>query len=167
VSTGDDACETGIVVVGLGEDGLAYVLEDASGQYTPNEWAELVAELFDRWEADRVVAEANNGGNLVESNLRAAKKSLPVRLVHASRGKRARAEPVSSLYEQKRVRHLGAFAKLEDQMTTWDANSGALSPDRVDALVWGLTDLMIEHAPPSSSRGHRGQSARATSTSRR
>lgn len=148
VSTGEDACETGIVVVGLGEDGFGYVLEDLSGVYTPGEWAAAVAEAFARWEADRVVAEANNGGNLVEANLRTvANGALPITLVHAARGKRTRAEPIAALYEQKRVRHLGAFAKLEDQMTTWDASSGALSPDRVDALVWGLTFLMIETAP--------------------
>lgn len=145
VSTGEDACETGIVVVGLGEDGFGYVLEDASGIYTPGEWAAKVAELYKRWSADRVVAEANNGGNLVEANLRTVENgALPITLVHASRGKRTRAEPIAALYEQKRVRHLGAFAKLEDQMTTWDASSAALSPDRVDALVWGLTALMIE-----------------------
>lgn len=147
VSTGDDACETGIVVVGLGENDLVYVLDDASGQYSPGEWAAKVKELYDRWQADRVIAEANNGGNLVEANLKTVDAALPVRLVHASRGKRTRAEPVASLYEQGRVRHLGAFPTLEDQMTTWDASGEALSPDRLDALVWGVTALVIDTTP--------------------
>ena len=141
----EQGCETGIVIVGLGALDKAYVLEDLSGQYAPAEWAERVADAYALWKADLIVAEANNGGALVEANLRGHEKGrhLPVKLVHASRGKRARAEPVSTLYEQKRVLHVGAFAELEDQLCTWDASSGAASPDRLDALVWGVTELML------------------------
>ncbi len=154
-SNNDKSCETGIVVVGLGLDGKGYVLEDASGKYSPSEWGAKVIEVYRRWSADRVVAEANNGGNLVEANLRAAilrnrqgdiiarGSHLPVKLVRASEGKRTRAEPVSGLYEQGRVRHVGSFPDLEDQLCSWDASSGQPSPDRLDALVWGLTELFL------------------------
>lgn len=154
-STGEGSNETGIVVVGLGLDGEGYVLEDASGTYSPAEWGARVVEVYRRWEADRVVAEANQGGNLVESNLRVAVlkdeagrvlargEHLPISMVHASKGKRARAEPVSALYEQGRVHHVGAFPELEDQLCGWNATSGEASPDRLDALVWGFTALML------------------------
>lgn len=146
----EEGCETGIVVVGLGALDKAYLLEDLSGQYAPAEWAKRVADAYALWQADLVVAEANNGGALVESNLRGHDdaKNLPVKLVHASRGKRARAEPVSTLYEQKRVLHVGAFPELEDQLCTWDASSSARSPDRLDALVWGVTELMLDSLAP-------------------
>jgi phage terminase large subunit-like protein len=155
-SDDEENCETGIVVVGLGSDGLGYVLDDLSGHYTAAEWGAKVLWGYLNWNADRIVAEANNGGNLVEANIRAAVlkdrsgaiiargSDLPIKRVHASEGKRTRAEPVSSLYEQGRVRHVGLFADLEDQLCTWDARTGAKSPDRLDALVWGLTELMLE-----------------------
>lgn len=155
-TSGEDSAETGILVVALGLDGLGYVLEDASGQYSPAEWGAKVLEVYLRWNADRVVAEVNQGGDLVESNMRVAVlkddttgkvlargENLPISKVHASKGKRARAEPVSALYEQKRVRHVGAFAELEDQLCGWSARSGEASPDRLDALVWGFTELML------------------------
>lgn len=141
-----DAC--GIVVVGLGQDGHARVLEDASvSQPSPERWARAVADAAHRWNADRVVAEANQGGAMVESVLRAASVHLPIRLVHASRGKIARAEPVAALYEAGRVRHIGAFPALEDELTGLDIGGAyhgpGCSPDRADALVWALTELML------------------------
>ncbi|HTH29387.1 MAG TPA: terminase family protein [Sphingobium sp.] len=142
-----DAC--GIVVAGLGADGCAYVIDDASVERsTPEQWARAVAHACHRWGGDRVVAEANNGGAMVASVLRAAEVDMPVRLVHASRGKSARAEPVAALYERGRVHHVGLFARLEDEMCGLLAGGGyagpGRSPDRADALVWALTDLMLK-----------------------
>ncbi len=141
-----DAC--GIVVAGLGADGRAYVLADASVEkMRPEGWARAVAGAAAAYGADRVVAEANNGGAMVESVLRAAEAGLPVKLVHASRGKAARAEPVAALYEAGRVAHRGAFPDLEDEMCGLIAGGGyegpGRSPDRADALVWALTELML------------------------
>ena len=141
-----DAC--GIVVCGCDEEGLATVLADASVERaSPEKWARAVARAAEKWEADRVIAEANQGGAMVESVLRAADVGLPVKLVHASRGKVARAEPVAALYEAGRVRHAGLFAKLEDQLCGLIVGGGyegpGRSPDRADALVWALTELML------------------------
>ena len=145
VSKTEDSDETGIVVVGLGADGHGYVLADLSGKYTPAEWAKRAIRAFDVAEADRIVAEVNQGGDLVVANLRAVDPRVPVKSVRASRGKRTRAEPIASLYEQTRVHHVGVFAQLEDQMVAWDPMlSPHDSPDRMDALVWGLTELMLE-----------------------
>lgn len=143
---GGDAC--GIVVVGLSHDGRAYVLADASVEgLGPEGWARAVAGAAATHGADRVVAEANQGGAMVESVLRAAEAGLPVRLVHASRGKVARAEPVAALYEAGRVVHRGAFPALEDEMCGLVTGGGYVgpgrSPDRVDALVWALSELML------------------------
>lgn len=145
-SAGGDEC--GIVVAALGVDGIARVLADCSvAGAAPDVWAMKVAEAALQWGADRVVAEANQGGAMVESVLRAADQALPVKLVHATRGKIARAEPVAALYAAGRVRHAGLFARLEDQLCgllvggTY-AGPGR-SPDRADALVWALTELML------------------------
>jgi phage terminase large subunit-like protein len=145
-SIGGDAC--GIVAVALGSDGLGYVLEDATvSGVGPEGWARAVAACAARHGADRVVAEKNNGGEMVKSVLIAADAGLLVRLVHASRGKVARAEPVAALYEGGRVRHLGAFPELEDELCGLIAGGGyegpGRSPDRADALVWGLSELMV------------------------
>ena len=145
-SAGGDAC--GIVAVGSGSDGCGYVIEDASvSGASPEGWARAVAACAARTGADRVVAEANNGGEMVKSVLLAADTGLPVRLVHASRGKSARAEPVAALYEGGRVRHVGAFPALEDELCGLIAGGGyegpGRSPDRADALVWALTELML------------------------
>lgn len=146
VTAGGDAC--GIIVAGLGEDGRAYVLDDQSvhGQ-SPEGWARAVAKAARTWEADRVIAEANNGGDMVVSTLRAADVAMPVKRVHASRGKVARAEPVVTLYEAGRVRHAGAFAALEDELCGLVIGGGyegpGRSPDRADACVWALTELML------------------------
>ena len=141
----DDSDETGIVAVGLGVDGHGYVLEDVSLKGHPNEWAQAAVDAFDRHEADRIIAESNNGGEMVEHTIRTVRPGVPIRLVHASRGKRTRAEPVAALYEQGRVHHKrGAeLTALEDQMCSWSASDGEDSPDRIDALVWGLTELMV------------------------
>ncbi len=134
--------ETGIVVAGLGYDGRFYVLGDYSGRYSPEQWASRAVQAYREHKADRVVAERNQGGDLVERNLRTVDRNLPVTTVHAKRGKALRAEPVSSLYEQGRVSHVGSLAALEDQMTAWDPSGDGESPDRVDALVYALTELM-------------------------
>ncbi|PNU04658.1 DNA-packaging protein [Novosphingobium guangzhouense] len=145
-SADGDAC--GIVVAALAADGTAHVLADASVEKAgPERWARAVAATAEAWNADRVVAEANQGGAMVGSVLRAAQVSLPLRLVHASRGKAARAEPVAALYEAGRVRHAGTFAALEDQLCGLLAGGGyqgpGRSPDRADALVWALSELML------------------------
>ena len=141
-----DAC--GIIVAGLGEDGNARVLEDCSVSHpTPERWARGVADAAERWKADRVIAEANQGGAMVESVLRAAAVNMPIRLVHASRGKVARAEPVAALYDAGRVFHAGSFPALEDELTGLQTGGGYKgpnrSPDRADALVWALSELML------------------------
>lgn len=145
-SKNGDAC--GIIVAGLGADGKAYVLADCSVEKaSPETWARKVADAADRFDADRVIAEANQGGAMVKSVLHAAKISLPVRLVHAARGKVARAEPVAALYENDRVHHVGVFPQLEDEMCGLLVGGGyegpGRSPDRADALVWALTELML------------------------
>lgn len=141
-----DAC--GIVVCALCEDGLGRVLADCSVERaSPEKWARAVARAAQHWQADRVVAEANQGGAMVEAVLRAADLTLPVRLVHASRGKVARAEPVAALYEAGRIRHAGQFPHLEDQlcglMAGGEYQGPGRSPDRADALVWALHELML------------------------
>jgi phage terminase large subunit-like protein len=141
VTSGEQSDATGIVVVGtIGNVG--YLVEDLSGRFPPEQWANLAVDAYRRWSADRIVAEANNGGDLVASVLRAVDPNIPVRLVRASRGKRARAEPVSALYEQGRVVHAGTFPELEDELCMWTPDTSE-SPDRMDALVWGLSDLML------------------------
>lgn len=139
VTSGSDSDETGIIVAGLGEDNRYYVLEDESGRYKPDEWANLAVKLYHEHSADRIVAEVNNGGDMVERILRIVDKSVSYRPVRASKGKITRAEPISSLYEQGKVSHVGSLASLEDQMCTYVG--GGNSPDRLDALVWALTDL--------------------------
>ncbi|ATY33333.1 DNA-packaging protein [Sphingomonas psychrotolerans] len=141
-----DAC--GIVAVGLGRDGCGYVLEDATvAGASPEGWARAVVACAARHAADRVVAEKNQGGDMVASVLRGADSGLPVRLVHASRGKSARAEPVAMLYEAGKARHAGAFPELEDELCGLQAGGGyegpGRSPDRADALVWAMTELML------------------------
>lgn len=133
--------ETGIVVAGVDAAGHYYVLADASLQGTPLTWATAVKRVYDQYRADRVVAEKNNGGELVEANLRTVDRTLSYRGVWASRGKQTRAEPISSLYEQGKVHHVGTFPLLEDQMCDWAPDSGDPSPDRMDALVWAITEL--------------------------
>lgn len=133
--------ETGIVVAGITRDGQAYVLEDATLRASPDAWAKRVVATYHKWNADRVVAEVNNGGDLVEYVLRSQDETLPIRKVRASRGKLIRAEPVAALYEQGKVHHVGYFHQMEDQLCEWEP--GMPSPDRMDALVWAMTDLLL------------------------
>ncbi|MGL5838233.1 MAG: DNA-packaging protein [Sphingorhabdus sp.] len=145
-SKGGDAC--GIVAVGKGVDDKAYVLADHSVKgRSPEGWARAVAAAAEAWHADRVVAEANQGGDMVESTLRAADVNMPVKKVHASRGKVARAEPVAALYEAGKAFHAGVFPELEDELCGLLSGGGyegpGRSPDRADALVWAMTELML------------------------
>jgi phage terminase large subunit-like protein len=154
VSANATSDETGIVVAGIGlcpckgkPEIHGFVLEDVTGIYTPDGWAKRVATVYSERKADRVIAEVNNGGDLVESNLRTLGDSeISYLAVRASRGKQTRAEPVAALYEQGKVHHVigSELAKLEDQMTQWNPSLDGRSPDRVDALVWVLTWLMLE-----------------------
>ena len=140
---------TGIVAAGLGQDGRAYVLADSSGRFSPDGWAKKAVAQYQALRADRFVAEGNQGGDMVRHTLNSVFPNAPVTIVHASRGKgkQARAEPIAALYEQGRVSHAGAFAELEDQMCTWEPLGDMPSPDRLDALVWALTDLMLHSVP--------------------
>lgn len=139
-----NAC--GIICAGLGADGRAYVLDDQSVQGArPAVWAARVVALYHARQACRVVAEVNQGGAMVEQVLREVDPQLSFRAVHASRGKRARAEPVAALYEQGRVRHAGVFPELEDEMCS-AIRDGIKSPDRLDAMVWAVSDLMLRRA---------------------
>lgn len=142
ITANSESDETGIIVCGKDSEGKGYILEDLSGKYSPNEWALISVKAFDKWGADCIVAEKNQGGDMVESVLRSQGAKNRVKLVTATKGKYVRAEPVYSLYEQSKVFHIGRFPILESQMVTFEPDKGK-SPDRVDALVWGLTDLMV------------------------
>lgn len=149
VSSGPDSDECGIIAAGLGVDGDGYVLRDLSGRMSPDDWAQRAVAGFDTLEADKVIGEANQGGDLIESVIRTVRRTIPYEKVHASRGKITRAEPIAALYEQKKVHHVGGFAALEDEMTTY-VPGVSKSPNRMDALVWALTYLMIR--PPRIGR---------------
>lgn len=152
-TSGEEADETGIVAAGLGWDGHYYVLDDRSQRATPDGWARAAVQLYHAVGADRIVAETNNGGDMVELTVRTVDKSIAYRGVHASRGKRTRAEPVAALYEQGKVHHVGSLPALEDQMCTWQPGVDDTSPDRMDALVWSITELMTRApAKPAQSR---------------
>lgn len=139
----------GIIVAGLGIDGNVYVIEDLTCQLPPAGWGRRVVEAYGKHQADRVVAEQNFGGEMVRYVIETADRSVPVHMVTASRGKSVRAEPVSALYEQGKVRHVGRFPELEDQMLSFSTAGygGDRSPDRADALVWALSDLMVGGGP--------------------
>ena len=143
-TSGENADETGIVVAGRCAEGRIYILADLSGRHPPDVWARIAAEAYRHWQADRLVAEINQGGEMVKATLKVIDPTLVVRTVHASRGKVIRAEPVAALYAEGKVSHVGVFAALEEQMSqfTPEHNRKSGSPDRVDALVWALTDLM-------------------------
>ena len=145
VSNNEGSDETGIVVAGISADKHVYVLEDLSGRYAPHEWAAKAIEAYRRHKADRIIAEVNNGGAMVEATIRAVDPLASFKSVHASRGKVVRAEPIAAQYEQRRVHHVGNFSTLEDQMcaftSDFDRGRSGYSPDRVDALVWALTEL--------------------------
>lgn len=134
--------DTGIIVAGKGVDGRGYVLGDYTVHDTPQKWAEAAITAYHKHKANKIVGETNNGGDLVELNIKTVDSSIRFESVHASRGKATRAEPISTLYEQGKVSHFGTFPELEDQMTEW-VPGAEKSPDRVDALVWSLTALKI------------------------
>lgn len=145
----EDSAETGIIVAGIGiisNQIHGYVLDDLSLRGTPNEWATASVTGFHKNRADRIVAEVNQGGDMVESTIRVADANVPVKKIHASRGKVTRAEPVSALYEQSRIHHVGFFPELEDQLCEWVP--GEKSPDRLDALVHAFTELMLQEEEP-------------------
>lgn len=148
----DGSAEAGIVVCGVDASARRYVLDDVSQRARPAEWGSIAVRAFDEHKADRIIYESNQGGEMVAQVLTAAAedlfrqgkrptKHIPLSSVYASRGKRARAEPVAALYEQGKVFHAGIFPQLEEQMTTWRATTGEPSPDRLDALVWGISSL--------------------------
>ena len=140
VTSNEDSDETGIVVAGATSEGHFYVLEDATLKATPDGWGRRAVQAFNDWSADKIIAETNNGGDMIIATIQQVDRLVPVKKVVASRGKQLRAEPISALYEQGRVHHVGMFSKLEDQMVTWTPESRQ-SPDRLDALVWALTEL--------------------------
>jgi len=143
VSANESSDETGIVIVGLGTDGHAYVLQDRSGIYSPLGWARAACAAYKRWKCDVIVAEVNNGGDLVEANIRVVDEYVKYKKVHATRGKVVRAEPVVALYERGLVHHVEVFEELEKQLTTWVPAEDDDSPDRLDALVWALHELFF------------------------
>lgn len=143
VTSDPNSDETGICVAGLGIDDRAYILEDLTGKYTPSEWARLAIGAYHKHNADRIIGEANNGGDLIETVIRTFQSDVSFSKVWASRGKVTRAEPVQALYEQHRVKHLGSHSQLETQMTTWAAKTGEKSPNNIDAMVWAVTELML------------------------
>ena len=159
VSTNKKSNETGIIVAGLGADGHGYILDDLTIKAKPGTWAANAIKGYHDYQADKVVAESNNGGDLVKFTLSTVDKTVPVKLVHAARGKATRAEPISALYDQGKVHHVRCLPQLEDQQCTWVPGEGE-SPDRVDALVWALWELMIE-----GTKGHKKVKAGAFNNS--
>jgi len=168
-STGESSSETGIIVVGrapLTVKGKTlphfFVLDDLSGRFTPNAWANTAIAAYYDFEGDWVIGERNNGGDMVESNLVNSDDTVPVDTVWASRGKIPRAQPVANLYEQGRVHHVGAYRNtedetglrdLEDQLCQWEPGTGQASPDRLDALVWGISYIMPTGREPKLTTG--------------
>lgn len=155
VTNTDESDQHGIIAAGAADDQTGYVLEDASISGSPHEWARKAIELYHRHSADAIVAEVNNGGDMVAHTIKAIAPNVHVIEVRASRGKHVRAEPVAALYAQGRIRHVGQFPELENQMTqfTNEGYQGDGSPDRADALVWALTELfpdMVDTVPDAS-----------------
>jgi phage terminase large subunit-like protein len=148
VTAGEHSDETGIVVVGLGYDEKMYVLDDLSGKYNPQDWAKIICRAYKDFEADWIVAEVNNGGDLVREMLTAIYPNIPFKQTRAIRGKVERAEPVAMLYDAKRIFHIREFPELEEQMCNLTySDKTKLSPDRVDALVWAISDLKDRETP--------------------
>lgn len=147
ITHGADSDETGIIVVGETVMGGYIVLEDLTCRLSPNGWATVAVGAYHRWKANGVVAESNQGGDMVESTIKTVDARVVVKLVHASHAKRARAEPVAALYEQGKVAHAPGLTKLEDQLTSFTGTRGEESPDRHDALVWGISELLDKQPP--------------------
>lgn len=144
-TNGESSDETGIVIVGLHSNNKAYVLQDASLKASPSQWIRKVVELYETYQADRVVAEVNKGGDMVKDLLLTCCPHISYKGVRATKGKTVRAEPVVSLYEQNKVKHAQPLPELERQLCEWVPGTTAKSPDRMDALVWGLTDLFLSN----------------------
>lgn len=144
ITSNEESDMTGIIVAGMDINGICYVLEDATDRFTPEQWATKAIELYHKYSADRLVAERNQGGDMVRDNFKTVDETIPVKLVHASRGKFARAEPVSTLYERGRVKHVRGLDALEDQLVQWEPLGSIGSPDRLDALVWAITELALK-----------------------
>jgi predicted phage terminase large subunit-like protein len=144
VTSKDTSDDTGIVAAGLGVDGRGYLLDDATCRLSADGWIRRAVNLFHERKADRMVAEVNNGGELVETLLRTVDKHISYKAVHAARGKITRAEPVAALVEQGRISHVGNFQLLEDELCTYTGKPGEQSPNRLDAYVWAFTELMLE-----------------------
>lgn len=144
VTSNAESDMTGIVVAGIDINGTSYILEDATDRYSPEQWATKAVDLYFKYSADRIVAERNQGGDMVRHTIQTVNEVIPLRLVHASRGKFARAEPVSALYERNKVKHVRGLDELENQMVQWEPLGSIGSPDRLDALVWALTDLALQ-----------------------
>lgn len=142
VTSKDTSDETGLCVQGISFDNNIYFLEDASGIYTPTEWAKEAVSLYRKWKADRIVGEVNNGGDLIETVLRTVDKNVSYKSVYATRDKLTRAEPIAALYEQGKAHLVGEHLDLELEMTSWEGKKGEKSPNRIDALVWGATELI-------------------------
>lgn len=141
-SDNENSDEIGIIVAGIDREGIGYVLKDVSLLGSPKEWGTAAIAEYYKYNADRIVAEINNGGNMVEYVIRSIDTDISYKGVHASKGKYTRAEPISALYEQDRIKHVGSFPKLEDEMCEWE--QGMDSPNRLDALVWAFTELMLK-----------------------
>lgn len=141
VTSSEEADFTGIVVAGKGEDGHYYVIEDLTMIGKPGEWAATAVRAFHKYKADKIIGEANNGGDMIEAVIRAIDYNINYKKVTATRGKLLRAEPIAALYEQEKVHHIGCFSKLEDQMVNFTGDPKEKSPDRLDALVWALHEL--------------------------
>ena len=147
VTSGAESDETGIVVVGIGADGHGYVLADRSCRMSPDGWARRAAQAYHEYQADRLIVEDNQGGEMVAFLLGTVDATVPIKRIRASRGKRLRAEPVAALYEQGRVHHVGTYPDLEDQMASFTGDGGE-HDDRVDAMVHALTEVMLDTAGP-------------------
>jgi predicted phage terminase large subunit-like protein len=143
VTNHDQSDETGIIVAAQAPDGTCFVLDDLSGKFSVSDWTQRVINAFKEYKADRVVVESNKGGDLVQQMLKSYDAHIPIKSVRATRGKITRAEPVAALYEQGKVKHARPYINLEKQMCEYVAGTSQKSPDRMDALVWGLTDLVL------------------------
>lgn len=147
VTSNANSDETGIIVAGIGENDKYFILDDKSGKFSPDNWCRVAIEEFYRYNANIIVAETNNGGDLVEKIIRTIDSNVPYKSVTATRGKMLRAEPISALYEQEKVFHTNIFPQLEDQMCSYTGDNKK-SPDRLDALVWALTELSASSRKP-------------------
>jgi phage terminase large subunit-like protein len=142
--------ETGIIVAGI-SDGHIYIMGDRSLSSSPDVWGRRVVGTYEAFNADRIIAEVNQGGDMVEHTLRVVDKNVPIKQIRASKGKWTRAEPIAALYEQNKIHHIGVFPELEDQMCAWSGEDNEPSPDRLDALVWACSELGLKSSTPDIS----------------